>query len=45
MDENVTKLDYEGKELILIATAHVSKESVELVKRVVDEEKPDSICN
>jgi hypothetical protein len=24
-DTNVTKLDYEGKEIILIATAHVSK--------------------
>lgn len=42
--ENVTKLQYQDKEIILIATAHVSKDSVELVKQVVDEEKPDSIC-
>lgn len=43
-DNNVTKLTYEDKEIILIATAHVSMESVELVKRVIDEEQPDSVC-
>lgn len=42
--DNVTKIDYMGKEIILIATAHVSKESVELVKKVIDEERPDSVC-
>lgn len=41
---NVTKLVYQDKEIILIATAHVSKESAELVKQVIEEEKPDSIC-
>ena len=44
MDENVTKLNYLDKEIILIATAHVSKQSVELVKKVIGEEQPDSIC-
>lgn len=44
MDTNVTKLDYQGKEIILIATAHVSKESAELVKQVIEEEHPDSVC-
>ena len=44
MDENITKLNYKDKEIILIATAHVSKQSAELVKRVIDEEQPDSIC-
>ncbi len=43
-DNNITKLNYQGKEIILIATAHVSKESVELVRRVIEEEKPDSVC-
>lgn len=43
-ENNVTRLTYEDKEIILIATAHVSTESVELVKRVIDEEKPDSVC-
>ena len=45
MDEkNVTRLSHEEKEIILIGTAHVSKESSELVRRVVEEERPDSIC-
>ncbi|MFV0344098.1 MAG: TraB/GumN family protein [Anaerocolumna sp.] len=43
-DNNVTKLTYEDKEIILIATAHVSTESVELVKKVIEEEQPDSVC-
>lgn len=44
MVNDVTKLNYDGKEIILIATAHVSQESVDLVKRVINEEQPDSIC-
>ena len=44
MDKNVTKIEYQDKEIILIATAHVSKESVELVKLVINEERPDSVC-
>ncbi|GHU49754.1 conjugal transfer protein TraB [Clostridia bacterium] len=43
-EENVTRLTYRDKEIILISTAHVSKQSVELVKLVVEQEKPDSIC-
>ena len=42
--ENITMLDYQGKKIILIPTAHVSKESVELVKKVIEEEHPDSVC-
>jgi hypothetical protein len=44
MEENVTRLTYCGKQMILIATAHVSKESAELVKQVIEAEKPDSVC-
>ncbi len=44
MNENVTSLDYQGKKIILIATAHVSKDSVELVKQIIEEERPDSVC-
>ena len=43
-EDNVTKIEYLDKQIILIATAHVSKESAELVKRVIDEERPDSVC-
>ena len=43
-DKNITRLDYDNKKIILIATAHVSKESAQLVKEVIEEEKPDSVC-
>ncbi len=43
-DEHITRVQYQDKEIILIATAHVSKQSVELVKTVIDREQPDSIC-
>ncbi|MFO7666498.1 MAG: TraB/GumN family protein [Desulfobacterales bacterium] len=40
----VHRLTYEDKEVILIGTAHVSKESVQLVTSVIYEEKPDTVC-
>ncbi|MBR4944507.1 MAG: TraB/GumN family protein, partial [Peptococcaceae bacterium] len=43
-EEHITRVQYQEKELILIATAHVSKASAELVKEVIDREQPDSIC-
>ena len=42
--ENVTHLHIDDKEIILVPTAHVSQESVELVKEVIDKEQPDSVC-
>ena len=42
--DNITRLTYKNKEVILIATAHVSNESVLLVEKVIDQEKPDSVC-
>src|SRR6056297_1086645 len=45
MDEdNIQKLKYEDKEIILIPTAHISKKSAEQVKEVIEEEIPDSVC-
>ncbi|HKL75314.1 MAG TPA: TraB/GumN family protein [Halanaerobiales bacterium] len=43
-EKNVQRLSYKDKEIILIATAHVSKNSAEQVKKVIEEEKPDSVC-
>ncbi len=42
--DNVTRLSISGKEIILVGTAHISRESVELVKRVIHEERPDVVC-
>ncbi|MGM0603598.1 MAG: TraB/GumN family protein [Bacillota bacterium] len=43
-DQNIVRLEYEGKEIILIPTAHISKKSAEQVKEVIDAEQPDSVC-
>lgn len=41
---NLTHLKFKEKEIILVGTAHVSKESARLVKSVIEEEKPDTVC-
>ncbi|VAW35531.1 Pheromone shutdown protein [hydrothermal vent metagenome] len=33
-----------GREFILIGTAHISQESTELVRRVIEQEHPDVVC-
>jgi pheromone shutdown-related protein TraB len=43
-EENITRIHLDGKELILIGTAHVSKQSAEQVKEVIERERPDSVC-
>ncbi|MGE0085337.1 MAG: TraB/GumN family protein [Desulfococcaceae bacterium] len=42
--KNVDRLFAEDKEIILVGTAHVSRESAELVKSVIESEKPDTVC-
>lgn len=43
-NENITRILLNDKEYILIGTAHVSKQSAELVKEVIEAEKPDAVC-
>ncbi|MFD1337476.1 TraB/GumN family protein [Oceanobacillus iheyensis] len=43
-EETITRLHSGNKEYILIGTAHVSKNSAEQVKAVIDEEQPDAVC-
>jgi len=43
-DSDVTVLTVGGKTIILVGTAHVSQESVELVKLVIEHEQPDGVC-
>ncbi|MDN7242109.1 TraB/GumN family protein [Planococcus sp. N028] len=43
-EENITRIQLGEKELILIGTAHVSKQSAEQVKEVIERERPDSVC-
>lgn len=44
VEENITRIHQDGKEYILIGTAHVSKHSADQVKEVIEAEKPDSVC-
>lgn len=44
MEVQTKTINYQDKEITLIPTAHVSKESSQLVERVIDEIQPDSIC-
>lgn len=43
-EENITRIELNGKEFILIGTAHVSKQSAEQVKEVIEAEQPDTVC-
>jgi pheromone shutdown-related protein TraB len=40
----VTIIRSRGRELILVGTAHISKNSVALVHRVIEDEHPDTVC-
>lgn len=44
MNENIVKINYKDKEIYLIKTAHVSKNSIEDVDNAFKEINPDSIC-
>ena len=41
---DIHRLQIDGKEVILVGTAHVSTASVDLVERVIQDEKPDTVC-
>jgi pheromone shutdown-related protein TraB len=40
----IHRLEFEGKAVLLLGTAHVSRESTELVKRTIESERPDTVC-
>ncbi len=42
--KNVHRLELDGREIILIGTAHVSRKSVDEVKEVINAEQPDTVC-
>jgi pheromone shutdown-related protein TraB len=43
-EKNITRIHMDGKEYILIGTAHVSRLSAEQVKEVIESERPDTVC-
>jgi pheromone shutdown-related protein TraB len=42
--QNIKRINIGDKEIILIGTAHVSRDSVDLVEQTIDLEKPDTVC-
>ena len=44
MNENIVKVNYKDKEIYLVKTAHVSKNSINDVRECIDEVKPNAIC-
>ncbi len=43
-NSDILKIEVDGKEIILIGTAHISEASKQLVERTIAEEKPDAVC-
>ena len=43
-DQMIDQISCNGKEIFLIGTAHVSKQSAELVEKTINEQKPDTVC-
>lgn len=41
---NVTRLSVNGRTILLIGTAHVSRHSIDEVRRVIAEARPDAVC-
>ena len=42
--DDVRFIEYDDKIVILVGTAHISQNSVDLVKSVIEQEQPDSVC-
>ena len=41
---NVHEIVLDEKQILLIGTAHISQSSVDEVKRLIEQEKPDTVC-
>ena len=44
MASNVSTIQLAGKKITLVGTAHISPDSVDEVQRVIEADKPDSVC-
>ena len=44
LPQSVRQLHVDGKEVFLVGTAHVSKESVDDVRKTIESIRPDSVC-
>lgn len=44
IEDDIVRVDLDGKEIVLLGTAHISQESVDAVERVIEHEAPDVVC-
>ena len=42
--EDVQLINKDGREFIIVGTAHISRQSADLVREVIENEKPDVVC-
>lgn len=42
--EDITRIQLEDREVILVGTAHISQESVDIVREIIRDEEPDVVC-
>ena len=43
-NEDVHFVNKDGREFIIVGTAHISRQSADLVREVIEREKPDTVC-
>ena len=41
---DITRLNLDGREILLVGTAHVSQASVDIVIQAIQDENPDTVC-
>lgn len=44
IEQDITRTTVDGKEVILVGTAHISQQSVEVVRAIIQKENPDTVC-
>ncbi len=44
MHSDIRRIQLDDKQVILIGTAHISRDSVNTVRQVIEDEQPDTIC-
>ncbi len=42
--QDVHRIELDGREYIIIGTAHISRESADIVRQTIETEKPDTVC-
>ncbi|MCW5209760.1 TraB/GumN family protein, partial [Desulfobulbus sp. US1] len=42
--DDVAIIQHNDRTILLVGTAHISQQSADLVKEVIDQEQPDTVC-